>query len=554
MTTLVLHHPNARLAGIFANVTAWGTLRITNEPGTTFVDTFDGSTLDTTNRWNVASDGGGGYSVSNGAITLTTGTTASAWSVIQSIPAIPTHVSMNCLDVIHQFEAVSIANTYQFGGVGTYPATPTITAPLTDAIGFEKTSAGVLNAVIYQAGTKIFSQSITIPTDGNYHRYLLCYREDFVAWYVDSFEVPLATANFLFPSTMTLPILEMLVNGTTAPSTAPTFKTSALGMADSGCNSSAISDSTYPWRQSTIKPASTPAATTDPALVVALSPNSAGTANSGSIAGNGNIIALPNGTTILTLAPYVGITLEISGTWSGVLTLYGSNGGSYYAIDVVSLANPNAGPQGTITANGLYYAPLSCVSIELVMSSYVSGTVSAYCSLHSWPSSLIPVNPTKTVRPLYGASGQAITIALANLVAGNSRASTVINNTSSLFEDILFFVQTTLAASGVSAVGYINVYGYGSVDNGTTYPEGITGTDAGVTLSAPPVLALLAQLTANTNGKVVQGGPFSFCRQAGFDRLPALWGVVVQNQSGATLSPTGAGHFIKYQGVNGQLQ
>ena len=135
-------------------------------------------------------------------------------------------------------------------------------------------------------------------------------------------------------------------------------------------------------RYLTVKAPSTLTATTDPALVVGISPNSNGVNTSGSISGNGNVLALPGGS-IITLLPYVGATFEVSGTWSGVLTLQGSNGGSFYQIDVISISNPSNVPQATITANGLYYAPLACVSMQLVMSSYVSGTVNVYCSLHT---------------------------------------------------------------------------------------------------------------------------------------------------------------------------
>ncbi len=157
------------------------------------------------------------------------------------------------------------------------------------------------------------------------------------------------------------------------------------------------------------------------------------------------------------------------------------------------------------------------------------------------------------VKPNYGGTQQLMTITLASLTNGSARNSTSINNTYPLFEDVLLFFKMTLGASGVSATGYINVYGYGSIDGGTTYPEGITGTDGAATLLSPPNLVLLAQLTADVNGKVVTYGPISFCRQYGMDRMPPIWGVVVVNNSGATFSATGANHFIQYQGVNGQL-
>ena len=156
------------------------------------------------------------------------------------------------------------------------------------------------------------------------------------------------------------------------------------------------------------------------------------------------------------------------------------------------------------------------------------------------------------IKPLYGTANQPITITIASLTTATARASTVIDNTTSLFEDILFFVKVTSASSGTLATGYVNIYGYGTVDN-NIYPEAITGTDATVTLSSPPNLVLLAQITVNANSKTYYAGPFSFCRMYGLDRLPIKWGLVLVNQSGATLNATADNHAITYQGINGQI-
>lgn len=154
-----------------------------------------------------------------------------------------------------------------------------------------------------------------------------------------------------------------------------------------------------------------------------------------------------------------------------------------------------------------------------------------------------------TIQPLYDTNNQSITITITAAATGTARASTAISNTTNLYEDVLLFFSVTTPATGVSATGYFNFYGYGSVNGGTTYPEGITGTDAAVTLYTPTNLVLVAQMNANAVSKTFSMGPISFCRLYGLDRLPAEWGIVSVNQSGAT--PT-AGTII-YQGVNGQL-
>lgn len=160
---------------------------------------------------------------------------------------------------------------------------------------------------------------------------------------------------------------------------------------------------------------------------------------------------------------------------------------------------------------------------------------------------------TSTSNVLYGTNNQALTITLASLTNTSARASTVVDNTVSLYEDVYLFVKITTAAAGTSTTGYVNIYAYGTVDNGTTYPEGITGTDAAVTLTSPPNLILIGQLNANTNAATKTFGPISFCRNYGLDRLPAKWGIVIQNQSGATFNATGSNFAALYQGINGQL-
>ncbi len=136
-----------------------------------------------------------------------------------------------------------------------------------------------------------------------------------------------------------------------------------------------------------------------------ISTNTTAVNTSGSIAANGNILLFPNGG-ITSLGLFTGIVLEISGTWNATLTLTGSNGGSYYTIDVINLSNPNAGPQSTITANGLYYAPVGTVDVAFAATGYVSGTVICYASLRVNPLQFEPTT-LQTVKVQDG-SGNAI--------------------------------------------------------------------------------------------------------------------------------------------------
>lgn len=168
--------------------------------------------------------------------------------------------------------------------------------------------------------------------------------------------------------------------------------------------------------------------------------------------------------------------------------------------------------------------------------------------------SLSPNSHTKaTIQPLYGTSGQTITITLASLGSAAARQSTVVSNTTNLYEDALLFIKITPAAAGVSATGYVNVYAYGSADGGTNYPEGVTGTDGAYTVLGSSNLILLAQINVVANSTARSVGPISFCRSYGIDRLPAQWGIVVVNNTGAAFNATAGNFTVVYQGVNGQL-
>jgi hypothetical protein len=169
------------------------------------------------------------------------------------------------------------------------------------------------------------------------------------------------------------------------------------------------------------------------------------------------------------------------------------------------------------------------------------------------PNSNLSVTSSGTYKPLYGTGGQAITITLNSLANNAARASSVIDNNTLLFEDIYIFIKIRTGTSGTSTSGYLNVYGYGTVD-GTNYPDNVTGTDSIITLTNPPNLPIIAQINTVANSTIYTYGPFSFCRLYGLDRLPQKWGIVIVNKSGATLDTTAGNFSVTYQGINGRLE
>jgi len=242
-------------AGIFALINPYGNLRVSHEPTALFTDSFDGTVLDTTNRWNTPSTvGSGTVTVNNGSLLLSTGTTASNAATLKSQPSFVFNgLGYSVFGNTVKLEAATpYSNVYRFWGEGTQPTSFTYSAPVQDGVGFETLGNGTFNAVVYAGGTKIFSSSLTPKTDGAFHRYGVFVRSDAVFWYVDAEDVPVAVANYMTPNYQTLPLLFEEINNTTAPSTAPVFTVGATALSDSTSSNAQISDGTYPWRKATV--------------------------------------------------------------------------------------------------------------------------------------------------------------------------------------------------------------------------------------------------------------------------------------------------------------
>lgn len=156
-----------------------------------------------------------------------------------------------------------------------------------------------------------------------------------------------------------------------------------------------------------------------------------------------------------------------------------------------------------------------------------------------------------TIKNLY-ASSSALTITLASLANGSARESTAVSNTTNLYLDALVTVKVKTASSGTSTTGYLTVFAYGSIDSGTSYSDGVTGTDASFTVATAPNLRILGVVNVSANSTTYTSAPFSVAQAFG-GTLPEKWGVVISNSTGAALDSTGGNHAVTFQGVNTQV-
>lgn len=145
-----------------------------------------------------------------------------------------------------------------------------------------------------------------------------------------------------------------------------------------------------------------------------------------------------------------------------------------------------------------------------------------------------------TVKESFPATATAITVTLNSLGSSGTvgRASAAVDNSANLDLDALVMVTLSQSASAVANDKAIYVYAYGSYD-GTTFPEGITGSDASYTLlgsagaltTALRLIGVISAVASNTNS----WGPFAVAPAFG-GILPSKWGIVVLNFGGQTLA------------------
>jgi hypothetical protein len=154
------------------------------------------------------------------------------------------------------------------------------------------------------------------------------------------------------------------------------------------------------------------------------------------------------------------------------------------------------------------------------------------------------------IKAKFGTNGQSITITLASLAASATvgRESTAVDNTTNLFLDVL--VQLFVESGTVSGNKQVLVFAYATVDDGTTYTEGCTGSNAGFTRNDPTNLVFLGAVPMPANATVYKSRPFSLAQA--FGSVPAKWGLAVFNDSGVALSGTAGNNKAIYQGVLAQ--
>lgn len=156
-----------------------------------------------------------------------------------------------------------------------------------------------------------------------------------------------------------------------------------------------------------------------------------------------------------------------------------------------------------------------------------------------------------TIKSLYGTSNQAITVTLASLASGSARESASVDNRTNLYLDAMVLLKLKTGAGAIGSDPYAYIYAAGTVDDGTTWPDTVTGADAAITLNTTTQLVRLGVVWLGAVSTTYKAGPFSVAAAFG-GSMPAMWSIVVKNNCGVALDATEASHAKLYQGIQAQ--
>lgn len=132
------------------------------------------------------------------------------------------------------------------------------------------------------------------------------------------------------------------------------------------------------------------------------------------------------------------------------------------------------------------------------------------------------------------------TITLASLASGAWRQSNFVDNSSNLFDDVFIKLQ---AKTGATAAGTVDLWVYDSIDGGTLYSDGASGSDAAFTPTATPNIIFIGSLNTPTATTQYTSPSFSLAAKYG-SNIPQRFGLIVHNTNGGALDAT-EGNFTK---------
>ncbi|MBV6417374.1 MAG: hypothetical protein CMLOHMNK_02036 [Steroidobacteraceae bacterium] len=154
-----------------------------------------------------------------------------------------------------------------------------------------------------------------------------------------------------------------------------------------------------------------------------------------------------------------------------------------------------------------------------------------------------------TQKPLW-ASEVNLALTLEDLANAAARECTVVDNSSNLYTDALIqgFFKTVAGSLGTNPC--IEIWTYGLSQGGSSYPDAVTGSNAGITMKTSPAIKLFDIVPIHTANVACYMNPKWLSIVYGSD-VPKKWGIVIVNKTGLAGAASGAGTF-SYIGYNPQ--
>ena len=152
------------------------------------------------------------------------------------------------------------------------------------------------------------------------------------------------------------------------------------------------------------------------------------------------------------------------------------------------------------------------------------------------------------IKDKFGTSS-ALTITLASLANLAGRQSTVVDNTSTRYQGIILFVNVkNNSGAAPNANSIVEVYLIRSDNDSTEHRDDGAGTsDAALTPLNAQLIGALRNKASPAAGDVLKG---SF---AVLSPGPE-WGIAIYNRTGQSLDSTGSNHWVRYIGLNPEVQ
>lgn len=153
------------------------------------------------------------------------------------------------------------------------------------------------------------------------------------------------------------------------------------------------------------------------------------------------------------------------------------------------------------------------------------------------------------IKDKYAASS-ALTITLASLAtstAGVGRQSTIVDNSSSKYQDVLIYVKITQGTTP-SGSKSVQVYLIRDDNDGTNHrTDGAGASDAGLTVLNAQLIGVMRNLATPSTGEVMYG-------EFLIHRPGPKWGIAIVHDTGVNLNATGGNHWVRYVGLNPEVQ